>query len=705
MLSRSNLFLFGLALLSGGLISAAILAPSYARAQAVTFQIGDVADRDITAPYTLTYESKILTEQKRLAAEATVAPVYTPLDTSIARLQSERLQAAMTFITTVREDDFASHKQKLDDLAALEDVQLDRDLAEAILALSDSRWQIVQQETIRVLEEIMRSTIRSDQVQEARRNAAALVSLTLPESQVEIVSRLAAMFVAANSFYDEAATENARRLARESAEPVLRTYISGQTIVGRGVVITPELMEALQQFNLAEDPITFQEITSVVLLTVLTIAFFFVYFHRNPKFTSDRQGLLTFVFLFLVFLYGARLTIPGHIVYPYLYPVMAFSITVAVLFRSDLALVSVLPLSILTAYQMPNALELILFYVLSSFFGVLTLQRAQRLSSYARSGVAMSLAGAAIMFLFRVSDPNTDLLGLVTLSGAGIVNGVFSIFLAIVLQLAASQMLGLTSPLQLIELSRPDHPLLQFILRNAPGSYQHSLQVSNLAEQAAERIGADAMLTRVGALYHDCGKAMNPLFYIENQMPGFKNPHEDLSPEASARIIIQHVLDGLELARKYRLPKPVRSFIAEHHGNMIANYQYIKAVEACGGDESRVDKAQFRYPGPRPQSRETALLMLADACEARLRATRPNDEEQLRKMVQEVIEERFKSGELNDTNLTLKDLSLIVDSFVETLRGIFHPRLEYPKLPPKPDETSKVVLPDAHTMQKADKSD
>jgi hypothetical protein len=701
---RSGFLLGGLLVTSSILIFIAILLPQWSQFQNSTLAVGDVANQDYNAPYTLTYVSALLTSQRSLAAAEAVAPAYTPLDTSVARLQVERLRTAIAFINTVREDSYANQNQKLDDLAALEEINLDRDLSEAILALSDSRWQIVQQETIRVLEEVMRSTIRSDRVEEARRSTPALVSLTLPENQAALVSNLAVKFITANSVYDDVQTQNARRMASEQIEPVKQTYVAGQTIVARGAVITPVLIEALQQFNLAEGTTSTQEIASAVLLTLITIAFFSAFFYRNPGFLDNLQGFLTLVFLFLAFLYSARLILPGHIVLPYLFPAMAFTITIAVLFRSDLALVSILPLSVLIAYDLPNALELTLFFVFTSFFGVLTLRRAQRFSSFARSGVTMSLTGAVIMLLFRLSDANTDLIGLITLSGAGLVNGMLSVFLAILLQLGASLLLSLTSPLQLVELSRPDHPLLQYILRNSPGSYQHSLQVSNLAEQAAERIGADAMLTRVGALYHDCGKAMNPLFFIENQVPGFTNPHESLTPEASAKIIIQHVLDGLELARKYRLPTPVRNFITEHHGNMITRYQYVKAVEAAGGDESKVDPEMFRYPGPRPQSRETALLMLADTCEARLRAGRPTDEEQMRKMVLTVIEDRIKSGELVDSSLTLKDLSLIADSFVGTLRGIYHPRIEYPTLPSKPVAELEEKIPPSPLEHEASKS-
>jgi putative nucleotidyltransferase with HDIG domain len=231
-----------------------------------------------------------------------------------------------------------------------------------------------------------------------------------------------------------------------------------------------------------------------------------------------------------------------------------------------------------------------------------------------------------------------------------------------------------------LEISRPDFPLLQFFLRNAPGTYQHSLQVANLAEQAAERIGADALLTRVGALFHDVGKAKNPMYFIENQLPGNLNTHDDLDPLESSKAITQHVLAGIGLARKYRLPQRLDDFILEHHGTMITRYQYSKAVEAAGGDESKVDPEAFRYPGPRPRSRETALLMLADGTEARVRAARPKNEEELREIIKTAIEHVQQSGQLDNTQLTLRDLSIISESFVTTLRGTYHPRIEYPKV-------------------------
>ncbi|MFN2274655.1 MAG: HDIG domain-containing metalloprotein, partial [Anaerolineales bacterium] len=271
-----------------------------------------------------------------------------------------------------------------------------------------------------------------------------------------------------------------------------------------------------------------------------------------------------------------------------------------------------------------------------------------------------------------------DIIGKASLLGASIASGLLSTSLGFGLLLILGNLLGLTTNLQLIELSRPDHPLLQQILLNSPGTYQHSLQVANLAEQAARSVGANPLLTRVGALYHDVGKSLRPQFFIENQVAG-QNIHEQLDPRTSADIILAHVREGLDLARKYRIPQSIRDFIVEHHGTLDAAYQYHEAVRAAGGDESTVDKRDFTYPGPRPRSRETAILMLADGVEAAARGEMPNSEEEIDKLVRWVIEDRRAKGQLDRTELTLKDLDTIRRSFVSTLKNIYHPRIRYPQ--------------------------
>jgi putative nucleotidyltransferase with HDIG domain len=699
--AQRRIYLTLLLFLSSLLVFLGILLPTFTEISDGVMQVGDVAQQDILAPYPLTFVSPDQTERQQKLAEDSVALVFTPLDTSVARRQLEHLRAALAFITTIRGDVYATPEQKEADFAALQDIQLSWETSRNILEMSASRWQTVQQESIAVLEEVMRSMIRENRLEEARRNVPALVSLSLPEESAAIVAELVNAFVVPNSFYDPTQTGAARQQARQAVQPVTQTFVKGETIVQRGQVISEAVYEALQAFNLTQVQDYWREIISAAVLTVLTHTFFIVYLLRNRRLLNNMRSLTVLTGLFWIFLYGARLILPGHIVIPYVYPAVAFSLTICVLLGREVAVVASIPLAVLVAYELPMALDLTLFNLLSGFFGVMALRNAQRIMSFFRAGAAVALSGAAVIFLFRLTDPTSDWQGLITLTVAALAGGIVSGVTSLVLQFFIAQFLGFTTPLQLIELSRPDHKLLQYLLRRAPGTYQHSLQVSNLAEQAAEQIGADALLTRVGALYHDVGKALNPFFFIENQPPSEINPHHDLDPLVSSATVIRHVSDGLELARSYRLPWRLRDFISEHHGTMITRYQYTKAVDAAGGDTSLVEIDKFRYPGPRPQSRETALLMLADGCEARVRAERPHDETELRRIVQSVVDDRVKLGELHDTTLTLRELDAIVDSFVGTLRGVFHPRIEYPELRPVPAsaDTVPVTLQAASTIE------
>jgi putative nucleotidyltransferase with HDIG domain len=657
---------------------------------------GEVASREIVAPRSLTFTSNILTEEQRETAANSIAAIYSPPDTSIARNQLESLRGTLAFITSVRDDTFASVEEKLADLAALEDISLDQETALIILELSDSRWQAVQQEAIVVLEQVMRATIRENQLEAARDNVPALVSLSLPEDQADIVSELVIGFVAPNSLYSEILTETARQNARESVTPVERSFVQGQTLLLKGQIISETDLETLEQFDLVRTQTRWQDLLSAGALAILTLVYFLIYFNRNPDLTEDLRGLTVIFALFAIFLIGGRFVVTSQTVIAYIYPIAAFSLVVASLFGTQTALVFTLPLCILFTYDTPNAFELTLYNLVGSYAGIFALGAARRITSFFWAAALIAFSEIMVIIAFRAAQPNADYLALVALIGIALVNGIASSSLAVLLQYVIAQILGLTTALQLMEISRPDHPLLQFILRNAPGTYQHSLQVANLAEQAAENIGADTLLTRVGAIYHDAGKAINPFFFIENQLPDNANPHDNLSPVSSSQMIIRHVPDGVELARKYRLPRRIQDFIEEHHGTMITRYQYAKAVEAAGGDESQVDENQFSYPGPRPKSRETAILMLADGSEARVRAERPPDEEALRKVIKSVIEHRLSTGQLDETDLTLRDLDQLIDSFTTTLRGIYHPRIEYPdpkkELPPKVEDVPTVPI-------------
>ncbi len=335
---------------------------------------------------------------------------------------------------------------------------------------------------------------------------------------------------------------------------------------------------------------------------------------------------------------------------------------------------------------------------------MLALGQARRVAHFLYAALAIAATGAAVVAAYRLPFTETDWIGIATLMGAAGFMGIASTGLALPLQVLLAQFLGLTTALQLLEISRPDSPLLNYLLQRAPGTYQHSLQVANLAEQAAERIHADGLLARVGALFHDIGKTNNPLFFVENQPANQIDSHDGLDPAVSARAIISHVTDGLELARKYRLPKRLQDFIAEHHGTLIARYQYNRALQAAGGDASQVDESLFRYPGPAPRSKETALLMFADGVEACARAERPSNDDELRALVHKVLDSRQKYGQLEDTPLSQKDLAAITDSFIATLRVTYHPRLEYPAESSAPAEIAQAPVRTPLTENDLDKA-
>ncbi len=674
---RNGLLLVVTALLSFSALSL----PVALRQTSFPLKVGDVATQDIQAPFSHSYESSVLTAQARVDAEKNVQNIYQSSDPTLTRKQIEKLRVTLNFISSVKVDGFSTPEQKLNDLNALVDFRPTKTVTESLLAINDSRWQIIQQEAVSVLEQVMRNTIREGQEALATRNIPSLISYSIPQDQATLIYELVTPFVAPNSLFDKDATEAARKVARDGVTPVVKTYIAGESIVRRGQLVTALSLEALQAFGLVEEQTGIQNSLATLAIVAVTFASAGLYFYRR-KFSSLYEfiRLMILAIFFLIFLFGVRFIIPNRTVLPYLFPAPAFGMTIGSLFPSEVGVILSLALSILAGYSMPNGFELTLFYFLSSLFGIAILGKGRRIMSFFWSGLGIGLAGSAVVLAFRLADTTTDGIGIATLVGVSFVNGLASASLTLLFQYIFAQMLGMVTPLQLLDLSRPDHPLLQFLLRNAPGTYQHSLQVANLTEQAAEAIGADSLLVRVGCLYHDIGKAANPTFFIENQVPGNINPHDDIQPMQAAQIIIQHVTDGILLARRFRIPPRIQDFIREHHGTLLARYHYTRAIQAADNDPSQVDSSLFRYPGPRPRSRETALLMLADGSEARFRAENPKTDDDLRKLVKKVFDFLQAEGQMDDTILTLRDLHQVTEVFVTTIKNTYHPRLQYPEL-------------------------
>ncbi|MCC6188656.1 MAG: HDIG domain-containing protein [Anaerolineales bacterium] len=660
------------------LVTTAIVAAPNAGLGSVDLSVGESATQDILAPVPISYVSTVMTERARAEAAAAVQDVYDAPDARVARQQVLLLRDILDYIDSVRADTFASSSQREADLLAIQGLALDTMEADLILNLDNSNWIGVKDEALSVLEQMMRSQVRADQVDDVQRAVPARVSVSLSESQAQVVVALVVHLIAPNSVYNETATLAARDAARQAVEPVVRQIVRGQAVVVRGQVITAEDLEELAALGLLEPEASWREPASAVLVTLLITALVILFVARFfPELGGRPRRVLLVGLLFTMFLLAARLTVPGRTVLPFLFPAAALSLLLTVFASPYLAMLIAIALAALVSYIGGNSLELMLYYSLGGILAPMAVGRGERLNQFFWAGLAVALGNIGVLLVFRLQDPGLDPLGLAQLLAACLLNGAISASLTLAGFFVLGTVFDITTSLQLIELARPDHPLLRFILLHAPGTYQHSLQVANLAEQAAERIGANAMLTRVGALYHDCGKALHPQFFVENQLDGL-NIHDTLDPAESARIIIGHVHDGVEMARRHRLPTAVRSFIAEHHGTQRAVYQYTRAVQAAGGEPAAVEASLYVYPGPRPQSKETALLMLADGCEARARSERPKSEAEIDRLVKSVLDDRQAAGQLDDTGLTVRDLALIRESFVGTLKGVFHPRLEYP---------------------------
>ena len=493
-------------------------------------------------------------------------------------------------------------------------------------------------------------------------------------------------FLVPNSSRDPAATAEAKARAREEVGPITYSFKEGQIIVREGESVRPLHIETLDQFELRQPQTNWTDFIGAGLMAVLEVLLLYLYLGRfQSEVLRDGQQLFLLVLLTAFFVLGAGLMVPGGDVLRYLSPAPALAMLVAAALGAHAGVAAAIFLSIATGVIAGNSLEMTTYAALGGLVAALTLGRVERMSSLFRSGAFVALAHVGVLAVFHLPQALAQPGDLLIPALTGVVNGIISASLALGGLFLIGPLFDIVTTMRLIELSRPDHPLLQRLLREAPGTYHHSLMLANLAEQAAEGIGANALLTRVGAYYHDTGKIVRPYFFSENQVGGM-NPHDRLDPYASAEVIIGHVEDGKELARRYRLPGRVRAFIPEHHGTNRVSFLYEKAVRLAG-DETLVDEGDFIYGGPRPQSKETALVMLADGCEAAARSIRPAGDDELAEIVNRIIDRRVDDGQLDECDLTLHDLGIIRRVFISALKGTFHPRVQYPE----PEKESEPV--------------
>jgi cyclic-di-AMP phosphodiesterase PgpH len=381
----------------------------------------------------------------------------------------------------------------------------------------------------------------------------------------------------------------------------------------------------------------------------------------------------------------------------YMLPVAAAPMLIATLLDGGLAVAVACVLAVLCTFagfhladardplagEPFDGLQMVITFLLGALAGTFSVRSAQRVNDYARAGAIVAVVTFAVLFAFWLLAPDRSGEHLVWMIGASAFGGFLVAIITVGATTILGYMFGVNTRIQLMELAQLSHPLLRELQEKAPGTFHHSVIVGNLGERAADLVGADPLLVRVGCYFHDIGKIARPAYYIENQADA-QNPHDRLTPAESARYVSEHVRYGLEVTAKHHVPQRVRAFIPEHHGTRLVTYFYRKASEM----DPNTDPEKFRYPGPRPQSKETAIVMLADSTEAVVRASKDRSHERIDALVDSVIAERVAEGQLDDSDLTLRDLKTIGESFKATLRGIYHPRIEYPAPTPAELQTT-----------------
>ena len=689
-LTSSQLLLFGLALAAGLLVA---LFPIFPRQ--VTVQQGDIASRTVRSPRDVTFVSDVLTERAREDAAAAV-PEVTELDANVRSTQLATLTAASGSVTEVRENaglDDAEKRARLKSIPALGD--LSPTSIDAVLALSDDRWERVTEEANGVLGDAMSGAIGPNGVEAAQEGLFQQIGPDLAADEANLVADLVRPLVVPTIVVNEEETERARDEARLNVALVQQSIAANQIIVAEDQAIEATALEVLEEVGLLKSRVEWDSAVSVVIVSLLAALLLTLYLWHFPvmEIASSRNLVLLALLIagpVLVAKLCFSLVLPDDegLFLAYFLPLAAAPMLVATLLDGRLALVIGLvqallmtfavvylpELSLAGAVQPLDAGRVLLVYGLGAVIGVYAVHRAERPDQYLAGGVLVGLAVMAMLFAFWLLEPERDALDAAWMTTAATVNGLGSGLLTAGGFAVVGALLGVTTRVQLMELSQLNAPLLRRLQDEAPGTFHHSIIVGNLAERAADLVGADALLVRVGCYYHDIGKVLQPGYYIENQQGG-DNPHDELDPQGSARIIGEHVRGGMELAERYGLPERVRAFIPQHHGTRLISYFYRVASQR----EEDVDQDLFRYPGPKPQSRETAIVMLADSTEAMVRANEDRSPERIDAVVEEVIAERLAEGELEECDLTLRDLRTIAESFKQTLRGVYHPRIAYPE--------------------------
>lgn len=654
----------------------------------------EVADRDITSNINATIIDEKRTEELRKQAEDKVQKVYQEDRYSLANSENDielfysNVQSALTI-----EDATEKQEQIQSLLTGINGKKVDvkndtKALTNYVLNASSDDLLQMKQVSLSIVRGIMAKPVTAETLEGFYEQISQEVDALPYASQARDIIRIVTInSLRANLIYNEDETNQAIQEARNSVSPVQKEVKAGEIIVREGDRVTEEQIQVLEQLGIQRTEnytLTLVGISIFTLLTFYLVREFLRKYYRDIYQNDMLMLLIALIFVVILsitrFLTAIKIGDLPEIsaLMGYMAPVAAGSMLIAILLDNRLAYFITMIMAVYVGLLNEGNQ---LFYAITAFVGgtvgIFQVYRLNQTSDLAKSGLYVGLANImAIITLLFISDNlqiNIVLVGI----AVGAVNGLLSAILMIGALPYLEGAFSLTSMIKLLELSNPNNPILKRLIMEAPGTYHHSIMVGNLAEASAESIGANPLLVRVGALYHDIGKIKRPEYFVENQR-GYDNPHEKIAPALSTLIITSHVKEGIDLAHEGHLPETIVEFIEQHHGTSLAKYFYNRALEE--DREGTVNEDNFRYEGPKPQSKEIALVMLADSVEAAVRSLQAPTPENIRHMVKKIIKDKLDDGQFEMCDLTFRDLDIINKSFCNVLEGIYHKRIEYPEV-------------------------
>lgn len=648
----------------------AILVVSGAIPERYDFRLGQVAPEDVYAPRTIV--DRWETDRLKREAAARVSDVY-ELDKRINEEAQEELAGLFAEIRRIRGLN-ANFRSKLEELkvnrvlSALSEAELGH-----LLRLDEESFNEFEVSTRILLRKVMDVGIKEQALPAFIKQMETEAGTVGLEPQLQpIAAFLAKSYLRPNMVLNLRTTLMRREEAMAAVEPV--RVLEGELIVGRGQRVSERHLRLLDDLGLRGTGGSRRVVVGGTLLAVLLTCLMGLSLYRFERRVLQDETMVVMTGISLVMpLAMAKVLAP---ISDYLAPAALGGILLAMLVRPRAGLVGGFVLSLAVAALSGFEFRYAVVGFAGVVAGVLGVSRSGHRMDVLKAGALAGLASATAIFALSLVLEPVPVWEAVMNHLYGITSGVMSGVLATGMLPLFEALFGVVTPIKLLELANPHQPLLRRLLIEAPGTYHHSVVVANLAEAAAQAVGGDPLLARVGAYYHDVGKMKRPYFFVENQFSG-ENPHDKMSPSLSVLILGSHVRDGVELAREAKLPASIIDFIREHHGTTFISYFYTRVAE--NGKQEKVPEEDFRYDGPRPRRKETAIVMLADSAEGAVRALLKPTPGRIDSVVRRIIRDRLDDHQLDECDLTFKELDVIASTFVRVLTGFFHPRLEYPE--------------------------